>query len=110
MFAIFLSIFYRSFPIKSHTVRTHRLFIDKRNSVANTEELINMIMINGDSLIEAKQHLGKVLALVEAAELPGSERDVECGNCYAAQSWNDERMVFIMNVPDWSDCAGCVLK
>jgi len=39
--------------------------IDKRNSVANTKELVDMI--NGDSLIEAKHHLGKVLALVEDA-------------------------------------------
>ena len=57
-----LTIFYRSFPNDDDTVREHNLQIDKRNIVANTKELIDMI--NGDSLIGAKQHLGKVLALV----------------------------------------------
>ena len=87
--------------------RLHNLSIEKRNSVANTKELIDMI--NEDSLIEAKQHLGKVLALVEAAELPGVERSISCDNCNAFQQSYCERMLFMIREPTCSDCDGCAL-
>ena len=102
-----IAIFYGSFPLND-AARSHRLSIDKRNSVANTKELIDLI--NGDSLIEAKQHLMKVLDIVEAAELPGGGRDIECDNCDAEQYSIDERMFLEIDEPAWSNCAGCELK
>ena len=101
------NIHYESYP-SYDTVRTHRSFIDKRNNVANTRELIDMI--NVDSLIEAKQHLGKVSALMEAAELPGGGRDIRCNHCEARQCSDDEVMVLWIHEPNWSNCASCELK
>ena len=74
--------------------------------MANTKELIDMM--NVDSLTEAKQHLEKVLALVEAAPLPG--REIRCHDCGAGQRSSDAEMVLLMFEPRWSNCAGCVLK
>ena len=54
------------------------IFFNKGNIAENTKEVI--AMINGDSLIEEKKHLGSVLAIVEdASELPGLVK--RCGNC-----------------------------
>ena len=84
--------------------------MNKINSLANTEELIDMI--SEDRYTEAKQHLGSVLPLVEAAALPGGGRQIECGNCRAYEhSTTDERFIeFQIDEPDWSNCAGCELK
>ena len=90
------------------TVRGHRLFIDKRYIVAVTTKLIAMII--GDSLIEAKQHLRSVLALVEATEFPGGGRDIMCGTCGASQRSTEDALLLMMNEPAWSNCAGCELK
>ena len=76
--------------------------------MANTKELIGLI--NRNSLIEVKQHLEKVLALVEAAALPGGGRDIWCGNCDAVQRSWDEQMMFWIHEPSWSNCAHCELK
>ena len=100
---------------------------DNRNSVANTKELIDMI--NVDSLMKAKQHLGSLLAVVEAAELAGfgSSRvgsgnyeyccnnkcishSIKCANCAALQQSNDERLIIVISEPSWSNCVGCALK
>ena len=106
------TIFHISFPYNNDTARSHFLRIDKRNSAANTKELINMI--SGDSLIEVKQHLRKVLTLVEATELPGGGRDITCGYCGAEQRSiiyeGGEYMFFKTFEPRWSNCAGCELK
>ena len=103
------TIFY-SF-IKTDRTRYHTLSIDKRNIVAKTKELTDMAaMINGDSVIEAKQHLGSVLAVAVAAELPGGWRDIRCRHCGAEQSLRDKEMVFVIIEPAWSNCAGCVMK
>ena len=110
------TIFYHSFLSYIYTlappygINSHRLFIDKRNSVTNTKELT--AMIDGDSLAGAKQHLESVLALVEAAALPGGGRDITCDNpyCRAKQYSEDEQMVLFIHEPSWSKCAGCVLK
>ena len=109
------TIYYESSPHPlPHILRQHCLSINKRNSVANTKELI--AMINADSLIEAKQCLGKLLVLVEAEALRGGGREIRCGNCNAGQYSNsiidpmDERMTFCINEPDWSNCADCAFK
>ena len=131
------TITHRSFQLYA-TVRDHRVSIDERNSVGNIKELIDMI--NGDSLTEVKQHLEKVLALVEAAALSVGERDITCPNCRGAskvvqqsnasqhcndvnddQMMNDgvrkmriglkvNRITISMDEPRWSNCAGCALK
>ena len=131
------TITHRSFKLFD-AVRDHRVSIDERNSVENTKELIDMI--NGDSLTEVKQHLEKVLALVEAAALSVGERDITCPNCRGAskvvqqsnasqhcndvnddQMMNDgvrkmriglkvNRITISMDEPRWSNCAGCALK
>ena len=84
----------------------------QRNSVANTKELIGMI--NEDRFTEVKQHLGSVLPLMKAAELPGGGRSISCGNCGACQySTNNDLLCHIgfkMQEPAWSNCAGCELK
>ena len=78
--------------------------------MANTKELI--AMINGDSLLEAKQHLGKLLA----AALPdgGRDPDIMCCNCGAWQRMNwgsgEKRTQLLMFEPRWSNCADCELK
>ena len=103
------TIFYQSFLCDAYddAYRFHMISIDRRNSVANTEELIDMI--NGDSLKEAKQQLGKVLPLVEAAALPDGGRAILCRNCIASQFSSDERLELRVN-SSWYDCAGCELK
>ena len=86
----------------------YHLYIDKRNSVANTDEFVDIL--NGGSLMEAKQHLGSFLALAEAAALPGGGGKTTCGNCGAVQHSSDVGMMLVINEPRWSDCAGCELK
>ena len=107
-----LTIYYRSVPLlisfREGRRRCNFLSIDKRNSVNSTKELI--AMINADSLPEAKQHLEKVLALVEVAALPGGGRRIKCRDCYAMQHSNDERLFFWIDEPLWSTCTGCALK
>ena len=107
-----LTIYYRSVPLlisfREGRRRCNFLSIDKRNSVNSTKELI--AMINADSLPEAKQHLEKVLALVEVAALPGGGRRIECRDCYTMQHSNDERLFFWLDEPLWSNCTGCALK
>ena len=102
------TIYYKSFLFMDNTVRGHRLFTDKRNGVANVKELIDMI--NGESLIEAKQHLGSVLSLVEAAELSRRGRDIRCDDCGSEQYSMDGRMLLFIDEPTWSDCDGCEFK
>ena len=102
-----LATFYRSY-LKSDMYRYHYLITDKRNSVAIIKELIDMT--SGDSLIEAKQHLGNVLALVEAAALLDVAREITCDNCYAWLNSNDEGILSEIIEPAWSNCAGCELK
>ena len=84
--------------------------MNKINSVANTNELIDMT--SEDRFTEAKQLLGSVLPLVEAAALPGGKRCIKCGNCDAWEcSTEDGRFIeFEMDEPAWSNCAGCELK
>ena len=95
------TIFHQS-ELLTGTNRYHNLDIYKRNSVANTEELLDMI--SGDSLIEAKQLLETVSAF------PGGGRDIECDNCGAKEFSSDERIELFIDEPDWSNCAGCELK
>ena len=106
------TIYYRSYlprPIMlNDTVKGHRLFIDKRYNVAVTKKLIAMII--GDSLIEAQQHLRSILALVEAAELPGGGREITCGNCQSQQGSDEEKMILRIDEPSWSNCVDCELK
>ena len=106
------TIYYKSYLVKFYplndTGRRHGLCIGKRNSVANTKEFVDLI--DGDSIVETKQHLTSVLALVEAAELQGGGRSIMCGNCYSYQVSSDERLVLGINEPDWFNCAGCELK
>ena len=102
------TILYTSYQL-TDTSRIHYTTPRKRNSVANTKEVI--AMINEDSLIKVKQHLGTVLALLEAAELPGYGRIITCGNCSAGEDSTGELMMSLwMSEPDWSNCAGCLLK
>ena len=98
----------------SDTVRDHRLLIIKRYCEGNTKELI--AMINGDSLLEAKQVLRKLLPLVEAGAYPGGGRnvqfprttvrvdiDISCRNCDAGMVsyLRDEEMKINIREPDW---------
>ena len=102
------TIYYRS-ELLNDTVRSYSIFIDTINSVANTKQFIDMI--NGDSLLEAKQHLKNVLAVVEAeAKLPGPKLNIVCGDCKAMQFWSYERISLLVDEPDWSNCVGCLLK
>ena len=76
--------------------KSHNIAIEKRNSVANTKDLINMI--NGDSLREAKQHLEKVLALVEAEDFQGGVWNIRCDHCSVVKTNpSKELMVFDIN-------------
>ena len=90
----------------------YHCYIDKRNSLENTNELIRMT--NVDSLSEAKQYLRNILRLVEAAELPGGGRAVNCENCFSWQrpitKKGTSMMGFSINEPGWSDCDGCVIR
>ena len=88
--------------------RNHYILMDKRNSVANTKEIIDMI--NEDRFAEAKQHLKSVLALVEAAELVGRGRDIRCVNCGVWEDSTGGVIEFKIDEPAWSNCAGCELK
>ena len=102
------TICYDSFS-SNDTDRSHRLRIDKRNSVENLKELT--AMINRDSLLQEKQFLGKVLSLVEAEALPGGGRGlIMCANCGAHQHSSDEAMNLFIHEPEWSNCAVCALK
>ena len=76
--------------------------------MANTEELIDMI--NEDSLTEAKQHLGKIRALVEAPALPCGGMAIKCNNCGASQGSSDVVLWLEIEEPRWSNCAACVLR
>ena len=73
--------------------------------MTNTKELIDII--NADSLVEVKQHLGNVLALLGATELPGARF---CDDFHACQHWGDKLIELYIVEPDWSDCTGCQLK
>ena len=98
------TVYYGSCP--GYKNRVHCLRILKINSVENTETLIGMI--DEDRFIEAKQHLGRVLPLVKAAELPGGGGDIRCRNCFAHQSpVGNEICCIWMLEPKWSNCAGC---
>ena len=94
--------------------RTYHLNLqDPKNSVADIKELIGMM--NEDRFAEEKQHLGNVLAILEAAKLPGGERvTISCNNCLALKNWQlyDDRtvLVFLMGEPAWSKCTDCVVK
>ena len=88
--------------------RSHYLCIDKRNSVANAKEMFDMI--NGDSLLDEKQHMGKFVAVVEAAALPGGWKDIKCWDCFAEQASLDLEMELVIYEPRWSNCVGCELK
>ena len=96
------------------TSRTYYLNLqDPKNSVADTKELIGMM--NEDRFAEEKQHLGNVLAILEATKLPSGERDAfSCNNCLALKNWHfyDDRieLVFLMCEPNWSKCVDCVVK
>ena len=86
------------------------LYINKSNSLANTKELIDKTN-DEDNLLEAKQRLGKVLSLVEAAELPGFRENIRCDNCLTTRNSgvnNDQISIFM--IYGESDCAGCELK
>ena len=111
------TIFYQSsqFPtLLFPTTRGHNVFIDQRDSVANTKventtELINLI--TGDSLIEEKQHLVNVLALVENSGSPGRQRNILCGKCSAHQNLNDAGLLLVIIDQFWYNCGdGCELK
>ena len=99
--------FYNSESL-SDIIREYYLFVDKRNSVANIEEMIDML--DEERFIEAKQHLGSVLSLVDAAELSGGGRDIHCDNCGAWKRSTFAGIMFCMEYPDWTDCTGCELK
>ena len=108
---VMFTILYRSYLYNDNTGRSHRLLIKRntRNSVANTKELIDMI--NGDSLMEAKQYLGSMLTLIEAAEGNEAESDTMCGNCGSGLILtDDERIILVLEEPSWSNCVGCELK
>ena len=99
------------FPIHyvlHHTVSSHLLQFEKRNIVANTEEIIAMII--GDSLLETKLHLGNFLAVVKAAALQGGGRDILCDNCQAALFLCDEKIFLWVYEPAWTNCADCELN
>ena len=103
------TIFYRSYSLIDIN-RCLDLCFDKRNIVANIKELIDMI--NGDSLLHiSKQHLRKVLALLEATELAGGWRDIDCNNCGSQlDGAGDLRALIEIDEPAWSNCSGCELK
>ena len=99
------NIYYLSYLITSRADRNHYLAIDTRNSLKNVKELMDMV--NGDDLLETKQHLEKVLPLVKRAAFHDGVMDNECDYCSAGLS-SDEALVKLHIVePDWSNCAGC---
>ena len=77
--------------------------------MAKMKELVDLI--DGDSIIETKQHLTSFLALVEASALSYIVSDfMHCGNCNAHQFWSDKGLTLYLDEPDWFNCAGCELK
>ena len=99
------TIYYRSYP--SFEQREYALTLQKINSGANTETLIGMI--NEDRFIKAKQHLGRVLSQVKAAELPGGEGNVFCDS-FLAEQLIVNRIFIWMYESAWSNCADCRFK
>ena len=100
------TIYYVSYPYYER--RMHEIQLLKINSGVNTETLIDMI--NEDRFIEAKQHLGRVLPLVRAAELSGGEEDIWCGNCNSNQESTGDGIYLLMEESAWSNCADCRFK
>ena len=108
------TIYYTSYP--RNELREHSLRLQKKNSGANTETLIGMI--NEDRFMEAKQHLGKLLPMVKAAELSGRGSFISCPNCdahkeinlqvmYLQKMYLQDEIYLLMFEPAWSNCAGC---
>ena len=89
--------------------KQHSLFIDKRNSLADTKELIGMIN-DEDPIIEARDHLEDIVPLLEAAELSGGMREIVCRNCLGSQEVTDDELMITVYQPDWFYCRSCKLK
>ena len=87
----------------------HYLELGKRDSSANTKMLFDLFN-EKNCLTETKQYLGRFLPLLEASELSGLGRTVQCDNCVSRVSVVPSRISIEIFEPDWSNCVGCTLK
>ena len=96
------TIYYSSFLRQKYF-----LALQPKNCGVDTQILIGMI--NGDTYIPEKQHLGRILPLVIAAETAGDREDIQCLRCMAGLYFFGNKIELFMSEPEWSDHAGCPL-
>ena len=104
----YFSIHYMSYITKRESKERHHFIeLNFEKSVEDTKILINMM--DDDIFLELKQHLVKILPILEERTATWQEGENLCGKCDAKTYLYMSQLLLDVFEPDWSNCTGCVL-